>query len=212
MSKPSSRNNKEHILYLLKTRGELTATVLAEQLGTTMMGARQLLQDLEYNHLVTSEKRIQGRGRPKLFWSLTDKGHSRFPDRHSDLTLSLISGVSQALGPEAMEKLIAIREEQSLEQYLQRLEGHSSLRGKVYELAAIRTEEGYMADVEKVDDGYLLIENHCPICAAAQVCQGFCRSELSIFRQCLKANVERVDYLLEGARRCAYKVRPETCQ
>jgi len=212
MSKPYSQSNKERILYLLKTRGDLTATILGEQLGVTMMGARQLLQELESKGLVSSEKRVQGRGRPKLFWSLTDKGHSRFPDRHSDLTLSLISGVSQALGAEAMEKLIELREEQSLEQYLQRLESHSSLRAKVHELAAIRTEEGYMAEVERVEGGYLLIENHCPICAAAQACQGFCRSELNIFKKCLGTDVKRVDYLLEGARRCAYEVSLKACQ
>lgn len=212
MSKPYSQSNKERILYLLKTRGDLTATILGEQLGVTMMGARQLLQELESKGLVTSEKRVQGRGRPKLFWSLTDKGHSRFPDRHSDLTLSLISGVSQALGAEAMEKLIELREEQSLEQYLLRLERHSSLRAKVHELAAIRTEEGYMAEVETVKGGYLLIENHCPICAAAQACQGFCRSELNIFKKCLGTDVKRVDYLLEGARRCAYEVSLKACQ
>ncbi|RDX37272.1 transcriptional regulator [Kangiella sp. HD9-110m-PIT-SAG07] len=209
MPKPAekgSKNNKEQILYLLKTRGELTATVLADLLSMTMMGARQLLQDLENNDLVHSKKRVKGRGRPKLFWGLTDKGHGRFPDRHSDLTLSLLSGISDALGPQAMDKLIAIREDQSLQQYSDRLNLQPDLREKVYELARIRSEEGYMADVEEVEDGYLLIENHCPICAAAKVCQGFCRSELSIFRQCLNAKVDRVEYLLDGARRCAYKV------
>lgn len=206
--KTSSQSNKDRILYLLKTRGELTATVLSQLLNMTMMGARQLLQDLEAQQLVSSEKRAEGRGRPKLFWRLSDKGHGRFPDRHSDLTLSLISGISEALGPEAMEKLIAIREEQSLQLYLDRVTPQPDLRAKVFELAAIRSEEGYMADVEVVDDGFLLIENHCPICAAAQVCQGFCRSELSIFKQCLVAEVERVEYLLDGARRCAYKITP----
>ena len=33
-----------------------------------------------------------------------------------------------------------------------------------------------MAEVEPQDDGsLLLIENHCPICAAATSCQSFCR-------------------------------------
>lgn len=199
----TNQGNKERILYLLKTRGEQTATVLAQLLDMTMMGARQLLQDLESKGLVSTHKRPEGRGRPKLFWRLTDRGHSRFPDRHSDLTLSLISGVSQALGPDAMDKLIAIREEQSLQLYLDRLDTQPDLKAKVFELAAIRSEEGYMADVEELKEGYLLVENHCPICAAAQVCQGFCRSELSIFKKCLKAEVERVEYLLDGARGAA---------
>ena len=56
--------------------------------------------------------------------------------------------------------------------------------------------------------GWILAENHCPICAAARTCQGFCRSELALFRSLLApANVTRVEYLLDGARRCAYRIR-----
>jgi predicted ArsR family transcriptional regulator len=55
----------------------------------------------------------------------------------------------------------------------------------------------------------LLVENHCPICAAAKECQQFCRSELRVFQQALgdDVRVERVDHILAGARRCAYLVR-----
>jgi predicted ArsR family transcriptional regulator len=35
--------------------------------------------------------------------------------------------------------------------------------------------------MEKEGKEYFLIENHCPICAAATECQGFCRAELSNF-------------------------------
>ncbi|WP_223669055.1 helix-turn-helix transcriptional regulator [Kangiella shandongensis] len=204
------KSNSERILYLLKTRGEQTATVLGELLGITMMGARQLLLSLEEQQLVFSRKKAQGRGRPKLFWSLTDKGHSRFPDRHADLTLSLITGIQQTLGGEAMEQLIAVREKQSLQDYQKHLKQHQNLKDKVIALADIRSQEGYMASMEEDEEGYLLVENHCPICAAAQACQGFCRSELEVFKQCLQADVERVEYMLEGARRCAYRIKPLT--
>ena len=74
---------------------------------------------------------------------------------------------------------------------------------KVKMLAEMPSAEGYMATCEKsAEGGYLLIENHCPICAAASECQGFCRSELEVFRRALgnKVRVERRDYLLDGAR------------
>jgi predicted ArsR family transcriptional regulator len=56
----------------------------------------------------------------------------------------------------------------------------------------------------------LLIENHCPICAAARACQNFCRAELEVFRQALGegAEVTREEHLLLGARRCAYRITP----
>ncbi len=57
-----------------------------------------------------------------------------------------------------------------------------------------------MADFRQEEDGsWLLWESHCPICAAARACRGFCRSELALFRQLLApAGVEREQYLLEG--------------
>jgi predicted ArsR family transcriptional regulator len=65
-----------------------------------------------------------------------------------------------------------------------------------------------MARVEKEDRDWLLIEDHCPICAAAQSCQGFCRSELQLFREVLgaEASVTREEHLLAGARRCVYRI------
>ena len=66
-----------------------------------------------------------------------------------------------------------------------------------------------MADWEKLaPDRYLLVENHCPVCAAAAACQGLCRSELDVFRAVLgpSVTVERTDHILAGARRCAYEI------
>ena len=67
-----------------------------------------------------------------------------------------------------------------------------------------------MAEVSRRRDGsFVLVENHCPICAAARACQGFCRDELGLFRRILVgAKVERTEHLLAGARRCAYRIEP----
>ena len=86
-------------------------------------------------------------------------------------------------------------------------------RLRIAALADIRTREGYMAEYREAEDGegWLLIENHCPICAAATACQGFCRSELAIFREMLgpECSIERTEHIVHGARRCAYRIRSE---
>jgi predicted ArsR family transcriptional regulator len=71
-----------------------------------------------------------------------------------------------------------------------------------------------MAEVraEEEGGGFLLVENHCPICAAANACQGFCSTELDLFRSVLGSGVEveRVEHIVSGDHRCAYRVRPKT--
>ena len=76
-------------------------------------------------------------------------------------------------------------------------------------LADIRSAEGYLAEVRDGEDGsLLLLEHHCPVCDAASTCQGLCRSELELFKAALGDDVavERVQHLLAGDQRCAYRI------
>ena len=102
------------------------------------------------------------------------------------------------------------RERETLARYKAAMRGARSLAERARRLARLRSEEGYMAEcIAKPDGAMLLVENHCPVCAAAQTCQGLCRSELEIFRAVLSgAAVERADHILAGARRCAYRIEP----
>ncbi|MBC2884463.1 transcriptional regulator [Ochrobactrum sp. CM-21-5] len=194
----------------LKMRGAQTAAVIGEHLGTTGEAVRQQLVRLAEEGLVASHSVSLGVGRPSQFWDLTEAGNKRFPDTHADLTVQLLHSVRAILGEDALDTLIAHREAETRRQYQARLKG-MSLGDRVRELAAIRTAEGYMAAAEQQEDGsWLLIENHCPICAAADACQGFCRAELQVFQAVLgpDVSVERTEHILAGARRCAYVIAP----
>ncbi len=205
----SRQTTPKELLFILKTKGPQTATALAERLGITMEGARQHLTRLADDDLAAYEDRRLSVGRPKRYWVLTDTGHAQFPDSHSHLTVELLAAVRTEFGEAGLDKLITRRESDTLKSYRRELKGALTLDEKVKRLCAIRDREGYMAHCEKLPDGaWLLIENHCPICAAARSCQGFCRSELEVFKRVLgkNSNVERVDYLLQGASRCAYRI------
>ena len=94
--------------------------------------------------------------------------------------------------------------------YGKRIRPKDPLERKLNELAKVRTEEGYMAEIRREDDGgFLLVENHCPICAAANACQGFCSTELELFRSVLGpgVTVERAEHIIKGDNRCVYKVQ-----
>lgn len=205
-------NTFDHVLYLLKTRGPQSAQTLAELLGLTSMGARRQLEAAQEKGLIGFSDVADKVGRPSRRWHLTAAGHARFPDRHADLTLQMITQVRTLFGEAGLDKLIAAREQESEAMYRAVLDkAPPGLAGKAEALAAARETEGYMAEVEAQDDGsLLLIENHCPICAAATTCQGFCRSELQVFQRVLgdDCTVERAEHLLSGARRCVYRIRP----
>jgi predicted ArsR family transcriptional regulator len=57
-------------------------------------------------------------------------------------------------------------------------------------LYVIRTDEGYMAEVQLQEEGsFLLIENHCSICTAAVACTRLYRHELEVFQAVLGQNM-----------------------
>ncbi|MDA5472452.1 helix-turn-helix transcriptional regulator [Yersinia kristensenii] len=200
----------ERLLMLLKTRGPLQATDAGKILGTTGEAARQQFVKLAKDGLVVAVAQAKGVGRPIQLWQLTDAGNARFPDTHGELTVQLLRMVRTKLGQEALNLLIDTREQETRELYCQAMKGANSIDERVERLVAIRSQEGYMAECQTQADGsILLIENHCPICAAATTCQGFCRAELDVFREVLQAPVERTEHILSGSRRCVYRVAVE---
>lgn len=195
-------------LMLLKTRGALTASVIAQELGMTKEGAR--LQLLKYTEegLIEATNESSGVGRPKQFFSLTAAGNAKFPDTHAELTVKLINTIRNTLGDNALQSIMDANEQTGRDKYMMELASFDELEGRIAKLTEIRSREGYMAEYSKDEDGYLFIENHCPICAAATSCQGFCSGELNVFRFVLgeKVDINRLDHIVSGDRRCSYRI------
>ena len=198
----------DDVLFLLKTRGPAHTMDIAQHQGVSRQAVRVQMEKLAAEGLVEHTVERVRVGRPRRSWSLTDKGHQRFPDTHAQMTVELIEAVREEFGRKGLERLIARREASTRQDYDRALTGAATLEQRLTKLSRIRAAEGYMAEWHAETDGsYLLLENHCPICAAAEACQGFCRSELLLFRALLApATVERTEHILAGARRCAYRI------
>lgn len=199
------------ILFQLKSLGEAQAETLARRLGISVQAVRQRLDRLLADNLVCSSDRTSGRGRPRRFWSLAPGAAGLFPDTHAQLTVDLIGSIRRELGEPAFARLLQRRRNDITAAYRKRLAGQPTVEKKLQSLAELRSAEGYMARLEpRPGEGFLLIEDHCPICAAATACQGFCSIELEVFRSVLGPawDVAREDHLLRGARRCSYRISP----
>jgi len=199
------------VLFQLKSLGEAQAETVATRLGITVQAVRQRLDRLLVEGLVSHADQVRGRGRPRRMWSLTPRALSLFPDAHAQLTVDLIRTIRAELGESAFAGLLRRRAAEIAASYRKRLAGVRDTRRKLTALAEIRTAEGYMARIEDLpEEGYLLVEDHCPICAAATVCQRFCSLELEVFQNLVGNDwqVDRQDHLLTGARRCTYRITP----
>ena len=197
------------ILFQLKSLGEAQAETLARRLAISVQAVRQRLERLLAENLVTYSDHARGRGRPRRLWALAPGAASLFPDTHAQLTVDLIGTIRRELGESALARLLERRREQITAAYGKRLAHAPGIASKLAALAEMRSAEGYMARVEALgEEGFLLVEDHCPICAAAMTCQGFCSIELQVFRGLLGPGwrIEREDHLASGARRCTYRI------
>ena len=198
------------VLDLIKREGPVAAEKLAERLGITAMAVRQHLAALEADGLAAHEARPATRGRPAKYWRVTEKAADHFPNSHALLATDLIGQMKKAFGDKGLDALLKLRTIDQAETYGEALRSAHTLKARLEALAAIRSKEGYMAEVRREPEtgAWLLVENHCPICAAARLCTGLCREELSLFHKVLGRDVkiERISHIIAGAGRCAYRV------
>ena len=198
----------DRILHVLKTRGPLSTAELAVVLGVSGEATRQQMARLEADGLVRGERESGTVGRPRQRWSLTDRAQGRFPDTHPELA---IHSSARSSGPS-----VRPRSTGSSGRGRRSSDGSTGKRWREPEACGSgcggwgrsgRARDTWRRCGRITGDG-CCVENHCPICAAARVCQGFCRSELALFREVLgpEVAVERVEHILAGARRCAYRI------
>jgi len=199
------------IFELLKHEGPLESAVIAERLGITSVAVRQHLYALAERGLVDNRSSARPIGRPVKLWRVTQAGDEHFPDAHAELTVSLLGCIQETFGADSLNRLLEVRKRHLLTLYTAAIPSEASVADRAMALAAIRTQEGYMSSVSENGDGsLLLVENHCPICAAAATCQGFCAIEEEVFGAVLgdEVTLTRTEHIQAGARRCAYLIQP----
>ena len=202
--------SQQEILQRLKVRGPQSIKILSKHMKQTTMGVRQHLTDMRSKGFATQTKtERQTRGRPLNLWRLTKKGHQYFENNHTQTTLDLIETIQKLEGGDYLRNLVHLQNRPTQEFYRKELANTDpKLNSQITRLAELRNEEGYMAEVRLLPEGWLLTQNHCPIYSAAKHCSHFCEAELACFQQALgaQADIERVDHVFTGSRRCTFKI------
>ena len=208
-SRSGESKTRRAIVKLLKTEGALDSARLAKKLRVTPMAVRQHLYALQKEKMVNAEERPVPLGRPAKFWKLTREADRLFPDAYAELSVALLDAVGETFGSSGVDRLLHTRLARQKRDYAVRIDRDAPLSKKLQQLAKIRSEEGYMAEVHaEGPKAFVFLENHCPICAAATACQGLCATEIELFQSVLGPGVtiSRTEHIIGGERRCAYRM------
>jgi len=210
MARDAKQRTRDRVLLHLKQKGPQTAGQLASRIRVTAVAVRQHLYRLSEEGLVAFADERCRIGRPRRIWRLAPRAQAQFPDAHGDLAIELIDAMKRGFGDQGLDRLLATRMRAQLKRYREAVpKADAPIEKRVAVLAKLRRVEGFMAEWSKERDGtFWLVENHCPIGAAAAVCPALCRDEVALFEATLGKgiSIERVEHIVAGARRCAYRI------
>lgn len=200
-------STKTGIVHFLKRNSEATLEEIGKEFDISKVAALKHLGNLEKEELVRRRYVPSGRGRPKCYFSLSDKGNSSFQKGYEDIVSDTMDYVDNIFGREYVGNILHLRTEKKLPEYREALRNYPE-RDRVKKLTSIRDREGYMSEWRQLDEStYEITEYNCPILAISQKYGEACRAESQLFKNVLEAEVESTHRVVSGSRACRFVIR-----
>jgi predicted ArsR family transcriptional regulator len=198
---------KRAILLGLKTAGESDLESVAASLGITKVAALRHLAQLEGDGLVERSYRSGAIGRPRVQFRLSRTSARLFPEAYSKMSVCALQFIERSMGRDAVVRMLQERSREVASESRPRLKG-ATLSDRVGELAHLRSEGGYMAEVGTRRAGSVeLLEHNCPILAIAEQFPEACDVERRMFEALLDAKVETSHRVVAGDAVCRFVAR-----
>lgn len=199
-------DTQRRLLELLKRGGGQSVGDLAEALELAAETVRGHMNALAGQGLVRrAGQRKDGPGRPEILYQLTEEAEQLFPDEEGRLLRDLTSYLTERGHDGVLASFFEARVARQREKSRDRLEGLEG-RDRLEEIAAILTEEGFMAEVvEGEGDGETGLRLcHCPLKEMVAVSRMPCGAEASWIEEMSGSDLARRSWMPEGDRTCTY--------
>jgi predicted ArsR family transcriptional regulator len=199
------KSTRERILQTLLNNPKSTINELAETVGINAISVRHHLNSMLAEGLVTLEEERHGVGRPRLIYSLTDRGLERFPTRYFRLTNRLLDQLEGALPAAEIEKLFASMAREMAEEHARQTK-NLSIEEKLNFLKKLLADEGFIVEWEKIGDNYHIREITCPYFQVGQEHPQVCLVDQTLISTVLSIPTQKISCVLQGDHLCTYVV------
>jgi predicted ArsR family transcriptional regulator len=176
-------------------------------LGLTSVTVRHHLDILRSDELV-NEPAVRHRsspGRPQYAYTLTGKASEQFPKNYCDLAARVLEEVKASTPPQAVNVFFEGVANRMSALAPPAIRGED-LTERFDRAVAFLNSQGYVANWERVEEGYLLHTCNCPYEALAKDNQELCGMDLTLVSNLLGEVPRRVSRVVEGASSCAYLI------
>ena len=198
---------KRTILLHLKRHPLASLEETAHAAGISKVAALSHLRQLESDGWVERSFRRGEVGRPAVCFRLAADSEQLFPQNYAEMSRCALGFVERRLGRPAVVELLQERAHDLVDKHRGRV-GDRPLPQRVAELARIRTEEGYMAEVGQRRAGAVeMVEHNCPILALADSYPEACETERRMFESLLGAHVGVTHRVVAGDPVCRFWIK-----
>lgn len=200
---------RAEIVNLLKRQGTMSVEALAGELSISKVAVRRHLDQLEGQGFIGHCSERCERGRPRFVYSLTTEGNGLFPDTSAAFACDLMDQIATRFGAGAVDGLLADQASTLIDTIKSDADG-LDFDGRVMAVAKQFNDRGYVADVERLDDGsYRIVERNCPIREVAVRYPQVCREELRVYGEVTGGTVFKSECrIASGAAACEYRIVP----
>jgi len=199
------KSTREKILRTLLSHPGSTINDLSAAVGINGISIRHHLTNLEAENLVMSAEERHGVGRPRLIYSLTDKGAEIFPTSYIRLTRHLFSNLQTRLSQEEIIEIL-----QSIGEGIvnsNHFEPHEkSLEYRMKLLENILTKEGFLLEWQDNGNDYELTILSCPYLKVGFDHPYICALDHEIIKMLFNESVQTKTCILKGDDNCTFHI------
>ncbi|MCA9249017.1 MAG: transcriptional regulator [Planctomycetales bacterium] len=204
--KNSEETSDDALLDLLRLRGGLRISEMAEATGVTATAVRQRLTRLMGQQLVRREAQRTGRGRPSHRYLLTDKGLRTTGNNYFDLAFALWSEVREISDPEIRRGLLQRIANRLAASYGDQLKGRALIE-RMQAICDLMAERSLPFSVEQREGEQLpvIMAGACPYPELAEKDRSVCAMEKMMFSAVLGADLRLAACRLDGDACCTFE-------
>jgi len=196
---------RSDLLVALRRDQPLTVKELGARFGLSTNAFRRHLKELGNAGLVRFRREVRGVGGPEYAYSLTERGEQLFPSSYASPLADALEVVRAEQGSEGVVRIFR-RRWGALAHAANPVLATMPLAERARALAAMLTENGYMAESESTSPHAVLIRAHS--CALREIARQFpevCSAEVAFIEEVLGCVVERRSHMMHGCTSCEYR-------
>ena len=196
-------STRDRILQMLLNHPKSTINELAEAAKINNISVRHHLISLQAEGTISAEEVRHGVGRPRLVYSLTEKGVERFPTRYLRLTNRLLDQLKSTMTSEQFSHLFSQMANDMTSSYAAQT-SKMNLEERLEFIKNLMAEEGFSMEWEKEGDHYHIKEITCPYYLVGQAHPEICVIDQTLISRILEIPVEKIQCVLSGDNRCTF--------